>query len=298
VSAIQSKRAPGASDLTAKNRVWGFFAESNRARPGIRRQPLKPRRKNRPTATKPASGIPLWPSRDPIGEMGGINLYGFIGNSPSANVDYLGLTIVAPPITYIPEGKCETVTLNEFVALQREWGAVITPREINFLGDGGCVGICVVAQDVNSRNRGRHQNHMQPEFYNPNDLNLYTKCWSGRGGKVKAEEAVKKCPLNSAPLVWAKYGKWENENNAPIEGGEVEINANRIVGFENAGHFDYITKLGNYYLHANRGAPGRHDLVRITICNNKIPSRGGFPAEMWCMSCCKNKDHYGYNDGY
>jgi len=91
VSAIQSKRAPGASDLTAKNRVWGFFAESNRTRPGIRRQPLKPRRKNRPTATKPASGIPLWPSRDPIEERGGINLYGFVGNDGVNWTDLLGL---------------------------------------------------------------------------------------------------------------------------------------------------------------------------------------------------------------
>ncbi len=91
MSAIQSKRAPGASDLTAKNRVWGFFAEPNKTRPGIRRQPLKPRRKNRPTATKPASGIPLWPSRDPIEEEGGINLYGFVGNDGINRLDVFGL---------------------------------------------------------------------------------------------------------------------------------------------------------------------------------------------------------------
>jgi len=32
-----------------------------------------------------------WPSRDPIEEEGGINLYGFVGNSPSIWFDYLGL---------------------------------------------------------------------------------------------------------------------------------------------------------------------------------------------------------------
>jgi len=38
-----------------------------------------------------------WPSRDPIGERGGINLYGMVGNSPVTNIDYLGLlTVVAP----------------------------------------------------------------------------------------------------------------------------------------------------------------------------------------------------------
>ena len=32
-----------------------------------------------------------WPSRDPINEKGGENLYGFVGNSPLSQVDYLGL---------------------------------------------------------------------------------------------------------------------------------------------------------------------------------------------------------------
>jgi hypothetical protein len=78
-------------DLTPKNRVWGFFENSNRTRPANRRQPLEPRRKNRPTATKIASGIPYWPSRDPIQERGGVNLYGFVGNNGVGRVDRLGL---------------------------------------------------------------------------------------------------------------------------------------------------------------------------------------------------------------
>ena len=60
-------------------------------RPANRRQSLQPRRKNRPTATKTASGIPYWPSRDPIGEEGGVNLYGFLRNDDLDNYDYLGL---------------------------------------------------------------------------------------------------------------------------------------------------------------------------------------------------------------
>ena len=32
-----------------------------------------------------------WPSRDPIGERGGINLYGMVGNDPVNKTDYLGL---------------------------------------------------------------------------------------------------------------------------------------------------------------------------------------------------------------
>jgi hypothetical protein len=86
-----TSRAPGASNLTAKNRVWDFFDYPNKTRPANRRQPLQPRRKNRPTATKPASGIPYWPSRDPIEEEGGINLYAFVGNNGLGKVDPTGL---------------------------------------------------------------------------------------------------------------------------------------------------------------------------------------------------------------
>ena len=32
-----------------------------------------------------------WPNRDPIGERGGVNLYGFVGNSPLNKVDHFGL---------------------------------------------------------------------------------------------------------------------------------------------------------------------------------------------------------------
>ena len=37
------------------------------------------------------SGIPRWPSRDPIEESGGANLYGFVGNDGIRKWDFLGL---------------------------------------------------------------------------------------------------------------------------------------------------------------------------------------------------------------
>jgi hypothetical protein len=86
-------RAPGASNLTAKNCVWDFFANSNKPRPANRRQSPQPRRKIRPTPTKNASGIPYWPSRDPIGEnwnTGEYNEYAFIKNGPVDSIDVLG----------------------------------------------------------------------------------------------------------------------------------------------------------------------------------------------------------------
>ena len=87
---------------TRKNRVWRFSGESNKTH--LANQPQAPelRRKNRPSATKTVSGVryygyryydPVtgrWPSRDPIKEQGGINLYGFLRNSAVNSVDILG----------------------------------------------------------------------------------------------------------------------------------------------------------------------------------------------------------------
>jgi len=78
-------------NVTGKNRVRDFFELSNETHPANRRQPAQPRRKIRPTAMKTASGIPYWPSRDPIEEEGGVNLYGFVGNDGINRLDLIGL---------------------------------------------------------------------------------------------------------------------------------------------------------------------------------------------------------------
>ena len=66
-------------------------------------QCLEPRRKNRAVTTKKASGVlyygyryydPVtgrWPSRDPIEEAGGYNLYSMVGNDAVGSWDLLGL---------------------------------------------------------------------------------------------------------------------------------------------------------------------------------------------------------------
>ena len=90
-------------NVTGKNRVRDFFRLSNETHPASRRQPAQPRRKIRPAPMKTASGIPYWPSRDPIEEKGGLNLYGFVGNDAVHRYDDLGM-----------KGKsvCECVSIN------------------------------------------------------------------------------------------------------------------------------------------------------------------------------------------
>jgi hypothetical protein len=46
---------------------------------------------SRACAYKTASGLGNWPNRDPIGERGGMNLYGFVGNQPVDEIDIFGL---------------------------------------------------------------------------------------------------------------------------------------------------------------------------------------------------------------
>ena len=130
---------------TGKNRVWDFFRLSNETHPANRLQPAQPRRKIRPTPMKTASGIPLWPSRDPIGEKGGLNLYGFVGNDGVDRFDLLGqdvgksnstngkfnvnMTVVNGParwglkgtIEFIPDPKvcpkCENIKIIQIVKI-------------------------------------------------------------------------------------------------------------------------------------------------------------------------------------
>ena len=86
--------APKKCDPTAENRVWGFFGEAPKTSRGNRPQSLQPRQGNRPSPTAIASGRTYWPSRDPIGERGGINLYG-IKNNLVNTFDFLGLVVMS-----------------------------------------------------------------------------------------------------------------------------------------------------------------------------------------------------------
>jgi hypothetical protein len=89
-------RASGKSAMRPKNRAWGF-SRNGRALPlENRRRCPKPRRKSRPTPTIFTPGIPQWPSRDPLGESGGVNLYGFVGNDGVDRLDNLGLMKKGP----------------------------------------------------------------------------------------------------------------------------------------------------------------------------------------------------------
>ena len=94
---------PSRACAPGRKTASGVFLRSRptRARK-ILRKSHKPRQVARPAATKSASGVRYygyryyqpstgrWPSRDPIEEQGGLNLYGMVGNDPINQVDAFG----------------------------------------------------------------------------------------------------------------------------------------------------------------------------------------------------------------
>ena len=60
-----------------------------------------------------------WLSRDPIGEAGGVNLYGFVGNRPVGLIDILGLASQAPSTGFVQKFY-ENVAGQRFGELRKE----------------------------------------------------------------------------------------------------------------------------------------------------------------------------------
>jgi hypothetical protein len=83
--------APNPARPPSKNRVGGSPRSSALRAPKTRSQLPESHRVSRPAATITASGRPVWPSRDPIGEKGGMNLYGVVRNNLVSKIDRLGL---------------------------------------------------------------------------------------------------------------------------------------------------------------------------------------------------------------
>ncbi len=60
-----------------------------------------------------------WPSRDPIGEDGGLNLYGFVGNMVICRIDAYGLQI---QINYVPGGPVAEDWLDYILYIPEQGG--------------------------------------------------------------------------------------------------------------------------------------------------------------------------------
>lgn len=68
-----------------------FFRHPDKRTYALSPQALKTCWEQIATITATASGLPVWPSRDPIGENGGVNIYGFVGNNSIQYIDNFGM---------------------------------------------------------------------------------------------------------------------------------------------------------------------------------------------------------------
>src|SRR5690606_23453011 len=73
-----------------------------------------------------------WPSRDPIGERGGVNLYGFVDNSTLGGVDFLGferLNLVYSILDKDESAIMETIC-NPFATQVNDVGQIVSNNKI------------------------------------------------------------------------------------------------------------------------------------------------------------------------
>jgi RHS repeat-associated protein len=122
------------TDPPSKNRVGGFqknFSVRARIFPS---QPVETVSETSSVFTETASGVLFygyryyipelgrWPSRDPIEEMGGLNVYGFVRNSPFDDIDFIGL--MPRPTSFlhcimVTDRKVRTIFWHNHYALER-----------------------------------------------------------------------------------------------------------------------------------------------------------------------------------
>ncbi len=94
-----------------------------------------------------------WLSRDPIGEGGGVNLYGFVGNDGVDAIDRLGMDVAGRPESAgVPDGSC---TNGNCLGDALRSGHAIEPKTfdamLDALGNAGCKRWQGVAVNENGR---------------------------------------------------------------------------------------------------------------------------------------------------
>jgi RHS repeat-associated protein len=76
-----------------------------------------------------------WLNRDPIGERGGLNLYGFVGNDPIRKIDPLGLSSIMGSGKVCVDKSCKGVDLSALTYIPETPPVVLTPLP----APGNCV---------------------------------------------------------------------------------------------------------------------------------------------------------------
>ncbi len=171
-----------------------------------------------------------WPSRDPIEERGGINLYGFVGNGPVNWYDYLGFSTV-------------TVTVDRYARTRRAIYSVVTISS----DDPNINKCCCLPRSFHATEAGEHsQNILGP--------GSFTSTFPGENGSWKTGSGLTsingRVHRDGMSTPWPeRWGRW------PINIPEKPSWMNQS-DYEDALKREFRTEDGNDNVHA--GVDERH----------------------------------------
>jgi integrase/recombinase XerD len=219
-----------------------------------------------------------WPSRDPIEEQGGVNLYGFVGNDGVNYWDYLGREM---------QPFKKTMTLLEWVKeLEKRNGEGKMTEEAYEvdLVMTGCVGICKAYQ-------GGWGDTDNPRVGRPEQV-IGTTCYETES---QAKAAAEKCAKGTHPYIFAKQGVWAN-GVKPAPGDEGLMPNDSVVGKGKLQNdYNYVSLINGKYISMTRAVSEKNlredwqkEMTDIKIFVDDAPPKA--EAQIWCVTCC-NKPH-------
>jgi len=212
-----------------------------------------------------------WPSRDPIEEWGGVNLYGFVGNDGMNMVDLFGLEppVIEPPD--VPGAGRVTMPLDQF----KDWLKNRLKNDLNQTTHNrfarGCIGLCLYRLGTDGI----------PE--NQND----TKCYLSEG-----EAGARKCPNGTRKVVFSKQGKYKSgKPPTPRPDGTIPNDSVTDVDPNNPGTYNYVTRFrfkdGYRYGWMNHGifSAAISGIPQKVSFDDESPEFKEYPDAMWCTRC-------------
>jgi RHS repeat-associated protein len=250
----------------------------------------------RPAATKVASGVRYyglryynpstgrWPSRDPIQELGNINIYAFPENNVIGNIDFLGLQNASSI-----SNSSVTIPVKYFEMLAKGW---MLPDNANLsqILRWGCVGITMAAQGQDDPNKA-----IKPPLFGD------TSCYVSR---IMAE--MRKCDKCQDKVVFAVAGyRYKNGKTPKMDPKDFSIPKDSIEfkHYEQDGKtyesFNYITQRyingEKIYIWATNGNdsnnPNWKGMQVIMAGEEKFDRflENSDETTMWCTTCTNKK---------